>query len=481
MKLFLTKYYSGILLFVLIVLSVGIRQYHINAPLADWHSWRQSDTASVSRIFADEGINVLYPRYYDISTIQTGLFNPNGYRFVEFPLYNVLHAYLIRLFPNYTIEYLGRTLTIAISIISAFCVYSLGKRFMGKAGGLLSAFFFLFIPFNVYFSRVILPDPFMVSLALLSMVVFFKYIDTSNVWQLCIGSAIFSVALLVKPFSIFYSLPIIYYLICKEGINKIYKMPRYYVSLFIVLVPFVLWRLWISQYPEGIPFFWWMFNGNDIRFKPSFWKWIFAERIGNIILGGWGVIILAFGILRKKGSAIFPLLFFMSMLLYLTIFAQVNVQHDYYQVVIIPALCLLMAQGVISLWSQSEWNRFVARALLSFCLFMIFVAPMSAVKGMFAVNHPEIIAAGQAVDLLLPKDARIIAPYNGDTAFLYQTKRFGWPFIDRPLNELIDNGADYFVSVDLGHPQTRDVMKRYEIIAQTESYVIANLHKPLSP
>ena len=62
----------------IIILGLIIRLYKINTPLLDWHSFRQVDTASVSRYFLRDGINMLEPRYHDISRVQSGMFNPEG-------------------------------------------------------------------------------------------------------------------------------------------------------------------------------------------------------------------------------------------------------------------------------------------------------------------------------------------------------------------------------------------------------------------
>ena len=105
----------------------------------------------------------------------------------------------------------------------------------------------------------------------------------------------------------------------------------------------------------------------------------------------------------------------------------------------------------------------------------MFVSGASQIKEFYKVNHPEIISAGKAVDKLTPKDALVIAAYNGDTAFLYQTKRRGWPVVDRPINELIEKGAEYYVSVNLNHPQTMEFMNSFEIIEKTNEYVIIDL------
>jgi hypothetical protein len=41
-------------------------------------------------------------------------------------------------------------------------------------------------------------------------------------------------------------------------------------------------------------------------------------------------------------------------------------------------------------------------------------------------------------------DAKVIAPYMGDTAFLFQTNRTGWP-IGFEIDKKIAEGAQYYV------------------------------------
>src|SRR3989344_276658 len=79
---------SKFLILLIIVAGFAVRLYRIDNPVADWHSWRQADTAAVTRNFYRFGFTPLTPRYDDLSNIQTGKDNPHGYRFVEFPIYN---------------------------------------------------------------------------------------------------------------------------------------------------------------------------------------------------------------------------------------------------------------------------------------------------------------------------------------------------------------------------------------------------------
>jgi len=99
------------------------------------------------------------------------------------------------------------------------------------------------------------------------------------------------------------------------------------------------------------------------------------------------------------------------------------------------------------------------------------------VRGYFNINHPEIITAGQAVDQLLPKDALVIAPYNRDVAFLYQTNRHGWPEGGN-LDTKISQGATHYVSV-VFDKETVDLEQKCRVLEKTQQYVIIDLRNCL--
>ncbi len=99
------------------------------------------------------------------------------------------------------------------------------------------------------------------------------------------------------------------------------------------------------------------------------------------------------------------------------------------------------------------------------------------VQGYYWINKPQIVEAGKAVDRLLPKNATVIAPLGGDTSFLYQTNRHGYPVVDRSLEKFIDQGTKYLVSVDLNDSGIQNLARNCKIIGQTNSYVIIELSK----
>ena len=221
-------------------------------------------------------------------------------------------------------------------------------------------------------------------------------------------------------------------------------------------MPFFVWRVWEAKFPEGIPFYTWAFNGNLIRLKPSWWYWIFGERLGHLILGSLGLIPFAFGVINTKVKNLFIHVFLAGALFYVLVVADANVMHDYYQILIIPAISLALAAGTIYLWTTQIFNRILTRIIVVVSIGVMLITGWNQIVGDYNINHPEILAAGAEVDKITPKNALVVAPYDGDTAFLYATNRWGWPAIDNSIDNIIKEGADYYVSVDLGQQRYKN-------------------------
>lgn len=483
---------EGIALGIIIFLSVLVRLYRIDSPLLDWHSWRQADTASVSREFVDNGINFLVPTYHDISNVPSGLDNPQGYRFVEFPIYNAIHAAVYKHIGILGFESWGRLISIVASAFSVFFIYALVKRYASSEAGLFAGLFYGLLPFSIYFGRVILPEPLM-TMSFLAAIYFFQcFADVTRENHAVFSKILFfvlaaffaAVALLLKPFAGFFLIPLAVIAYQAWGLS-LFRHWQLYVFVLLSLLPLGLWRWWMMRYPEGVPTNLWLFNGGGIRFTGAYFYWIFAERIGKLILGyfGAGFVVLGFltimqkdwlSPLRKSRSLVF-LAFVFSALIYLFVVARGNVQHDYYQIPIVPAVCMLMGLGAAFLWSPGKvYSRIATRIIL--VLFTVFTLVFSwyYVRDFFNINNPNLVLAGQAVDSLTPKNAKVIALYGGDTSFLYQTKRSGWSSMQNPLPEMIKKGAEFLVIVN---PNTEDLnlANEYEVVVSRPEYLLLKL------
>ena len=481
-------------IWILLLILVGgflVRLYKFSNPVADWHSWRQVDTSAVSRTFVQEGYDILRPRFPDLSKGVSLIDNPHGYRFVEFPIYNVAQAFLHQQIGRFTLEQWGRVVTIFSSLASVIFLYLLVRKYTNSRTGLFASFFFAFVPYNIYYSRVILPDQSMVA-ALLGGTYFFsnwielpevgsRKLEARKLLYFMLAVVFTAVAILLKPYALFFTLPIIYLAWHRFGF-ALFKQWSLWVFLILCVLPFVLWRGWMSrpEFIEGIPRNNWLFNGNGIRFKGAFFHWLFAERIGKLILGYWGLPFVALGIFRKinKKEGWLFFYFIVSSLVYMTVLATGNIQHDYYQILIMPTLAIFFAKGVDFIFSKRE----VINYWISLLVVFVGIAFMLSfgwfyVRDFYNIHRPSIIPAGLAVDKLTPKNAKVIAPYGGDTTFLYYTNRRGWPVFDRTLKDFKKAGASYIVFTD---PSLEELNfeKLFAPVEITKEYAIFDLNKP---
>jgi hypothetical protein len=472
--------------FILIAcLGIALRLYKIDAPLADWHSFRQTDTASVARQFTKTGIDILRPTYQDLSNIQSGKDNPKGYRMVEFPLYQAIGVVLFWLCSSrIPLEVILRLITIFCSTATGVILGVLVAKKTTWVLGVMSSFVYAILPYSVFYGRVILPEPMMVFWCLAGLLFFDIAYDRRSIPLFILSAICAAVSVLVKPYSIFAFLTLFSYM----RISK----PKFLLVLLLiawgtaVILPYAAWRAWIAQFPEGIPASDWLLNEGGIRLRGAWFYWLFAERIGKLILGYWGLIPLGIGValapVKKEKSYFFWFAF--GLLLYMIVFAGGNVKHDYYQIFLLPIISFYVGKGLVFLFgfdqteNSAPFHPWILRgtAIVS----MVFALSFSwyTIRTYYWINRPEIVEAGRVADAILAKDAKVIAPYNGDTTFLYQTNRTGWP-LGFDIDKKISMGATHYVTVsptdaDL---ETRDLARDYTVVVRNDKFAIIDLTK----
>lgn len=472
----MTKWFKNVGV-ILAIMAVGaaVRTYKLHNALGDWHSWRQADTASVAREYVKHGVDLLHPTYQDLSSIPSGLDNPHGYRFVEFPVINALHAELYLKFPSVGFVEWGRILSIVASTLTVLLIYLIMSSVSGWLAGTASALVFAILPYNVFYGRVILAEPWLVLGMMLSLWAFIKYWKTARLryWLTCFLALTF--AILMKPTALVVGLPMFLYTLTIWNFKRFLSL----LPMTLSLLPYLWWRHWMGQFPEGIPAAAWLFNGNGIRFKGAWFRWLFGDRIGDLILGYWGLVPLGFGIAalgRKKQELAVVGGLAVGALIYMAVIATGNVQHDYYQIQIMPAISMLVGLGISWIVGQTKgFHRLFTGLFVCSCILLGLALSWYRLQGYFWVNNQPMVAAGKKVDEITPKDALVIAPYQGDTAFLFQTNRRGWP-IGGNIDFDIAHGATYYVTT------TKDaefemLKKKYGVLVDTPDYAIIKLIK----
>lgn len=462
---------ESFLLGLILLLALVLRLYRINNPIADWHAFRQADTASVTREYVKaDKIDLLKPHYQDVSNIQSGFDNLEAYRMVEFPFINGGLALILKTFKSLDLVLFSRLASVFISLLTIVVIYQLVKEISTQKTALLSALIYAVLPYSVFYSRAILPEPYFLFFSTFSIWQFYLFTKSRKYSSYLLSILGLALTALLKPFVVFLA-PVYLAIIWQFRQKKLFLDPRIYLLPLLAFAPMFAWREWIKNFPTGVPVSDWLFNGNGIRLQPAWFRWLFYERLTKLFLGYFGVIFLFANLLKKNKEMLIYGAWWLGVLIYFIVIATGNVQHDYYQNFILPILAISVARGITIIYEKFNKKIALPSIILLFGL-SIFLAHQQIV-GYYNVNHWEYIKAGQAVDQLVDKDALVIAPAMGDTQFLFQTNRRGWP-IGFEIEDKINKGADIYVSTSYDW-EAKELEEKYEVLAHTDDYIIIDL------
>jgi len=470
-----------ILLGLILLTAFVVRLYKINAPLADFHSWRQADTSAVGRNFERTGFDLLHPTFDDLSNLQSGTDNPKGYRFVEFPIYNAVFAGLHSIMPFFTLETWARIVAVLFSLLCIGSLYYLALVEAGRTAAIFSAITYAIMPFFVYFSRVILPETPAVSLAVFA--IFLLHLFTTEklrgkkILWLTLSVVSFAVSLLIKPTTVFYGLPLLLLFIRKYK----YTLPKQlHVALYFLLAaaPFVAWRYYITKFPEGIPASNWLFTmvntsegQKEIFMRPAFFRWIFYERLNNLILGGYLTVFFILGVIRKQKTYL-PLSIIAAGFIYIFVFQGGNVQHEYYQVIAFPAIALAVGLGVglIIESTKTFLHPLITTPLIILLFSVSFLFSWYQVNGYYVIPQDLLLMAKIIQTFTKPTD-KVIADRMGDTTLLYLSDRKGAPLLYREPIEMKKMGYQYILT-DKREIIDKLALQKYEKLFENNQFAL---------
>ncbi len=468
-------------LLVILVLAFLLRLYRIDNPVLDWHAWRQADTAAVTHHYVQEGVDLLRPRYHDLSNIPSGQDNPQGWRMVELPIINGLVAVVVRALPQLDLVITSRFISILFSLGAIISLYWFIKQISNSRAAILSVAFMAFLPFSIYYSRVILPEPAVMFFSTISLSLFTSFLKQKKGLHWWLSWLALALAILLKPFVAFFA-PV-YLILILIYQDKPWKQINLYLYPILAFMPLMYWRSWIKQFPAGIPASQWLFNGNGIRLRPAWFRWLFWERLTKLLAGVGTVIFGLTNFLKRNRVLDILLSWWLGVITYFVVIATGNVTHDYYQVLIIPCLSFTLGRGALVAygWLNSKLknkiilNQYISGAVIAAIAIISFIIAWQQVKGYFNINHWEYHKLGRVVQQILPEDALVIAPAGGDTMFLFQTRRKGWP-IGHNIKEKIDVGATHYVTASYDD-EARELEKQYATVKKTNDYLILDLRK----
>ena len=176
---------------LLLILALGayFRFQYIELPMADAHGWRQIFNADVARNFAEQSLNILYPRVN-----WGGAGDPVVS--MEFPLLQWIAAVLFRQFGER--EIICRLLSIVFSLATIAGLYGLANAVWGRAVARGAAFLFAISPSAIFFGRAFISDTPMVCFSVFGVWGFAAYLLHGKRQAVVWGAAAAALACMTK-------------------------------------------------------------------------------------------------------------------------------------------------------------------------------------------------------------------------------------------------------------------------------------------
>lgn len=411
---------------------VLLRFFHLGEKVDDPHAWRQYDTKQYIEGYYYDNVPFLEPTVCWMGQHKTLI--------LEFPLPEYLVAQIFKITgPSLIVTRLFFLLFFALALLYFHKALRLiFDNYVPELAALVAGI----VPLSLFYSRAIHIDFFVIALAMAMLYFIMKFIRSGNWWHLLIGFLCGSLGLLIKaPYVFYLALPILYFAY-SEG-----KLKWFLIRSPIFLISGCFLFIWIqyskstnAQIPDWtfIPNFnkftdmsYWYFGTWHQRTVGANWTLVF-ERIYTEISGVLGTLLLLAGIIfsRKNKSYWWSIALLLGTLLYLLIFFNLNVIHNYYQLPFVMSCSLFVAMGIQWIYNRLTIYKSIKYASLLLLPALISFQSIRYAELNYYETNKETQKVAQAIKDFSTREDAIIVCYGGLTPqcplILQEAGRYGW-------------------------------------------------------
>lgn len=476
-------------IFFLLGLAFVLRIYKINSPIIGMHSWRQADTAAISRNYYENGYKFFYPQ------IDWGGDSP-GYVETEFPIYSFIVALIYKIFG--ISEVFGRLLSVIFSLITIYFLYLLVLKLVNKNTALWSCFFFAIFPPNIFYSRTFQSESALLMSLVLGVYFFSQWLDTEKKRYFFLSSTFIALTCLLKLPSLYIGLPLLYLAWLKSG-KKVLIQWSLGLYSFLVLLPVVIWYYHAHQIflKYGLTFGIWEYGsdkwGNwNLVFTLKFWNRILFQNLAEDYFTwiGFVIFIIGLSIKRKTKQEKFFDIWIVSLVIYFVIVAQGNYVHLYYQLpFMIPSTVFL---GKVFM---RYFSPYIFKNKKSLVLLISLIGILALGAGRYYIyikkentKRSDVFKLAEIVKKKTEEKSLIIAVDSNDPTLLYLSHKKGWHAFPGQLNDSFlaqkkQKGAKYIIGThssfrgESEQKILRSLFRNYQVVFDDEKSFILKILK----
>jgi hypothetical protein len=429
----------------LCLIAVVARLIFINQPFIDHWSWRQSDVAAIARNFSEGGFRFAYPQI-DWAGDAT------GYVGTEFPILPFVAAICYKFAGVH--EWIGRTQAVIFFAVSLPFFFLLVRETFGSTAAVWAAFCFSFAPLNIFAGRSFMPDVPSLSLAIIGLYLFLRWIRDRESVPFFLAAIAISLSILIKATSIVIAAPLLYLAVaavydrrnprngdlqfaptvveiaapCPVGAHR---APLQWLALFaaITILPSLAWYWHAYQIAERF-FPHHFFGAGGVRIENFAWYWRILVQTATSSLTPILTVMALMGLFvapRRRYSAIFHW-WLAGMILFILVLGYGN-RHRWYQLPLVPIVAAFAGTAGSFFASKISWRP--AAITLSILLAGSFaILFFLNARPLYESSAAQLRDAGLELNRVTPPDALIVAADTGDPTIFYYAKRKGWHFLE---------------------------------------------------
>ncbi|MEW6040164.1 MAG: glycosyltransferase family 39 protein, partial [Elusimicrobiota bacterium] len=407
--------------FLLFIFTVLIRLWHINQPLLDAHSWRQTASAMVARNYLSD-MNFFKP---------VTDFDPPHSLFSG--LYEYLVAALAKLF-GFS-DLLGRLTSLGLFLIGFVYYYKLVLRFTSQYVALIACAFYSFLPVSVFYSRAFQTDSGMVSLTVIFLYYFILWTDGKKTIHFLMSVLFANLAFLFKILSLFILIPAVGYFVMRHK-TDFFKKPLLYFFLFLSMA-FPLFYNWWAPIAANGQIESAFFNQDkwaNVQTLKSFKYWyetFFANQFEFQYMHT-GYVFLIIGLYKNIKNVSFRLFYLWAIGVCLFFIAAAKgVFHEYYLLPLIPAACVFIGGFLAEFFTDYYEKQFRGRkdkikfGLVCFMIFYCFAFSLVRLNQRLQLEGLHYLKIADAIKQNTEPSERITVISHSEPEVIYYSERRG--------------------------------------------------------
>ncbi|MEN8240987.1 MAG: glycosyltransferase family 39 protein [Chloroflexota bacterium] len=486
-------------LVVILFLGTLLRLYDITDEPLELHPTRQFRALIISRALYYPTTDQIPAEHLDFAEQQAAIVG-----FIEPSILEFLTAQLYRL-AGQEITWLGRVIPITAWVLGGLALYSLARQLGSTLGAFLSVTYYLFLPLGVSFSRVLIVDPIMVAMSVISLWALFTWQQRRDFKFALLTGLLTGLTILLKSVAgIILIIPFALFILSAEPVKSAIKNRQIWLILLLAALPSALYYYYGIVIDGRLAA---QFKG---RFFPEIWAdLIFYKSWGLRIIREFNIFAFAaglMGIYYAKSKPARRILFgwWAGYFIYAILFAYHTWTHDYYHLPMVPLLAVSIAPTAAFLEQKIAGSKFKTvglTALVLLFLGIITAGSFQTIQFLSNTDHRhtrmELESLGKIIKDL--PEGRIIGlsdDYETSFTFYNFLRAEHWPTLgDMNFRELqggeeqafeqlwqITEDAAYFVVSDFAQLEKQPILEQrlsgFPILYESDSIRLYTIGMP---